>query len=89
MEKFDAEREKLMKSHQDRRLAITQRYWEELVELEKGFEKELTLLMEKYAPDCLDEETTDSLKDKGKRGTRDTKIEDTAKTQFTERKKQT
>lgn len=61
MEEFDAEREKLMKSHQDRRLAITQRYWEELVELEEGFEKELTLLMEKYTPDCLDEETTSSL----------------------------
>ncbi|XWS40315.1 hypothetical protein CRYUN_Cryun18bG0130100 [Craigia yunnanensis] len=63
MEEFDAEREKLMKSHQDIRLAITQRYWEELIELEKGFEKELTLLMEKYTPDCLDEETTNSLKE--------------------------
>ncbi|XWS55214.1 hypothetical protein CRYUN_Cryun10bG0155500 [Craigia yunnanensis] len=63
MEEFDAEREKLMKSHQDRRLAITQRYWEELVEFEKRFEKELTLLMEKYTPYCLDEETTNSLKE--------------------------
>ncbi|XP_022749225.1 protein SUPPRESSOR OF GENE SILENCING 3-like [Durio zibethinus] len=63
MEEFDTEREKLMKSHQDRRLAITQRYWEKLIELEKGFEKELTLLMEKYTPDCLDEETTNSLKE--------------------------
>ncbi|WRX14249.1 hypothetical protein QQP08_006736 [Theobroma cacao] len=57
MEAFDAEREKLMKSHQDRRLEITQRYWEELIELEKGFENELTLLMEKYTPDCLEELT--------------------------------
>ncbi|XP_017619829.1 protein SUPPRESSOR OF GENE SILENCING 3-like [Gossypium arboreum] len=60
MEEFEAEREKLMKSHQDRRLAITQRYWEELIELEEGFEKELTLLMGKYNPDRLEEETTDS-----------------------------
>ncbi|MBA0683133.1 hypothetical protein Goari_024808, partial [Gossypium aridum] len=45
---FNAEREKLMKSRQDRRLAITLRYWEDLVKLEEGFEKELTLLMEKY-----------------------------------------
>lgn len=57
VEEFDVEREKLMKSHQEIRLAITQRYWEELVELEKGFEKELNLLMEKYTPECLDEET--------------------------------
>ncbi|XVF68109.1 hypothetical protein PTKIN_Ptkin10aG0176700 [Pterospermum kingtungense] len=61
IEEFDVEREKLMKGHQDRRLAITQKYWEELVELEEGFEKELTLLMEKYTPDFLDKETTDSL----------------------------
>ncbi|XP_039063044.1 protein SUPPRESSOR OF GENE SILENCING 3-like [Hibiscus syriacus] len=58
MKEFEVEREKLMKSHQDRRLVITQRYWEELVELEKGFENELTLLLEKYTPDCLEEETT-------------------------------
>ncbi|MBA0799337.1 hypothetical protein Gohar_009858 [Gossypium harknessii] len=45
---FNAEREKLMKSRQDRRLAITLRYWEDLVKLEEGFEKEFTLLMEKY-----------------------------------------
>ncbi|XVE67343.1 hypothetical protein DITRI_Ditri08aG0152900 [Diplodiscus trichospermus] len=66
MEEFNAEREKLMKSHQDGRLAITERYWEELIELEKGYEKELTLLMKKCTPDCLDEETTNSLKDKAK-----------------------
>ncbi|XP_052484734.1 protein SUPPRESSOR OF GENE SILENCING 3 isoform X1 [Gossypium raimondii] len=45
---FNAEREKLMKSRQDRRLTITLRYWEDLVKLEEGFEKEFTLLMEKY-----------------------------------------
>ncbi|XVF00727.1 hypothetical protein REPUB_Repub04eG0026400 [Reevesia pubescens] len=66
VEEFDAEREKLMKSHQDRRLAITQTYWEELIELEKGFEKELTLLMEKYTPDCVEEETPTALKDKAR-----------------------
>ncbi|PPS10338.1 hypothetical protein GOBAR_AA10324 [Gossypium barbadense] len=38
---------------QDRRLAIIQRYWEELIELEEGFEKELTLLLGKYNPDRL------------------------------------
>ncbi|XVE94031.1 hypothetical protein REPUB_Repub01dG0245100 [Reevesia pubescens] len=63
MEEYDAEREKLMKSRQDRTLAITQRYWDELIEIEKGFEKELTLLMEKYTPDCLEEEAINSLKD--------------------------
>ncbi|PPD89344.1 hypothetical protein GOBAR_DD13708 [Gossypium barbadense] len=45
---FNAEREKLMKSRQDRRLTIKLRYWEDLVKLEEGFEKEFTLLMEKY-----------------------------------------
>ncbi|XP_039007083.1 protein SUPPRESSOR OF GENE SILENCING 3-like isoform X2 [Hibiscus syriacus] len=75
MEEFELEREKLMKSHQDRRLAITQRYWEELIELEKGFEKELTLLMEKYNPDCPVEETTNSPKEQDKKGTTDIKTE--------------
>ncbi|KAH1122792.1 hypothetical protein J1N35_005952 [Gossypium stocksii] len=75
VEEFEAEREKLMKSHQDRRLAITQRYWEELIELEEGFEKELTLLMGKYNPDRLEEETTDSLEGRDKRGARDIEIE--------------
>ncbi|KAG4163376.1 hypothetical protein ERO13_D01G168400v2 [Gossypium hirsutum] len=75
MEEFEAEREKLMKSHQDGRLAITQRYWEELIELEEGFEKELTLLMGKYNPDRLEEETTDSLEGRDKRGARDIETE--------------
>ncbi|PPS15451.1 hypothetical protein GOBAR_AA05126 [Gossypium barbadense] len=75
MEEFEAEREKLMKSHQDRRLAITQRYWEELIELEEGFEKELTLLMGKYNPDRLEEETTDSLEGRDKREARDNETE--------------
>ncbi|KAK8518646.1 hypothetical protein V6N13_018073 [Hibiscus sabdariffa] len=81
MKEFEAEREKLMKSRQDRRLAITQRYWEELVELEKGLENELTLLMEKYTPDCLEEETTKyNLKEQDKRETREKAIEDTKTT---------
>ncbi|KAK8699188.1 hypothetical protein V6N13_115282 [Hibiscus sabdariffa] len=75
MEEFEAEREKLMKSHQDRRLAITQRYWEELIELEEGFEKELIFLMGKYNPDCPEEETTDSLKGQDKKGTTYTETE--------------
>ncbi|KAK8567860.1 hypothetical protein V6N13_105807 [Hibiscus sabdariffa] len=75
MEEFEAEREKLMKSHQDRRLAVTQRYWEELIELEEGFEKELIFLMGKYNPDCPEEETTDSLKGQDKKGTTYTKTE--------------
>ncbi|XP_022762900.1 protein SUPPRESSOR OF GENE SILENCING 3-like [Durio zibethinus] len=75
MEEFDREREKLMKSHQDRRLAITQRYWEELIELEKGFEKELTLLMGKYTPDCVEEEATNSLKEDKTREEPDMKTE--------------
>ncbi|KAK8625324.1 hypothetical protein V6N13_090198 [Hibiscus sabdariffa] len=75
MEEFEAEREKLMKSHQDRRLAITQRYWEELVKIEEGFEKELTLLMGKYNPDCLEDEGTDSLERQDKKGTTDNETE--------------
>ncbi|KAE8690725.1 GATA transcription factor 26-like protein [Hibiscus syriacus] len=75
MEEFEAEREKLMKTHQDRRLAITQRYWEELIELEEGFEKELTLLMGKYNPDHPGEETTDSHKGQDKKGTTDIETE--------------
>lgn len=48
-----------MKSRQDRRLTITLRYWEDLVKLEEGLEKELTLLMEKYTPEyCSEEQQT-------------------------------
>ncbi|KAK8530080.1 hypothetical protein V6N13_102958 [Hibiscus sabdariffa] len=85
MKEFEAEREKLMKNRQDRRLAITQKYWEEMVELEKGFENELTLLMEKYTPDCLEEVTTKyNLKVQDKRETRDKAIEDTKTTPLAE-----
>lgn len=75
MEEFEAEREKLMKSHQDQTLAITQRYWEELIELEEGFEKELTLLMGKYNPDHPEEETNDRLEGRDRRGARDIETE--------------
>ncbi|KAK5784562.1 hypothetical protein PVK06_039088 [Gossypium arboreum] len=73
---------------QDRRLAIIQRYWEELIELEEGFEKELTLLLGKYNPDLLEEETIDSLEGRDKRGARDIETEWTKMILFVEGKKQ-
>ncbi|GLT27890.1 hypothetical protein SLA2020_028580 [Shorea laevis] len=57
MEEFEAERQKLMKIHQEKKSEIMQRYWGELLELEKQLEQEATMLMEKYTPQRFGEKT--------------------------------
>ncbi|KAG5248521.1 protein SUPPRESSOR OF GENE SILENCING [Salix suchowensis] len=50
MEEFKAERKKLIRRHEDEKAALMKIYWEELLGLEKEFENELTLLIDKYTP---------------------------------------
>ena len=49
-EEFVAESEKLIKLHEDKIIAMKQKYLEEEVELEKEFGAELDQLMDKYTP---------------------------------------
>ncbi|XVE83477.1 hypothetical protein DITRI_Ditri16bG0091200 [Diplodiscus trichospermus] len=51
MEAFVAERDKLIKVHEEKMAKMKQRHWEEEVELEKEFDTELSHLMAKYSPD--------------------------------------
>ncbi|KAG6780253.1 hypothetical protein POTOM_013107 [Populus tomentosa] len=51
MEEFEAERKKLIRRHGDEKAALMKIYLEELLVLEKEFEDELTLLIDKYTPD--------------------------------------
>ncbi|XP_047254596.1 protein SUPPRESSOR OF GENE SILENCING 3-like [Capsicum annuum] len=50
MEEFVEARETLMRTHEDRIVALRRRYWEEEVELERKFDLELAKLMERYSP---------------------------------------
>ncbi|PSS30844.1 suppressor of gene silencing like protein [Actinidia chinensis var. chinensis] len=50
MDEFVAEREKLIKLHEDEIIAMKRKHWEEEVELEKKFDAELDQLMDKYTP---------------------------------------
>lgn len=50
MEEFVAEREKLMKIHEERKTALKRRQWEEEVALETELSEELNVLMAKYTP---------------------------------------
>lgn len=50
MEDFEEERDKLIKVHQEKMVAMKRRHGEEEVELEKEFNAELTQLMDKYSP---------------------------------------
>lgn len=49
MEEFVAARDRLIKLHGEKMDAMRREHWEEEVELEKGFDAELTQLMEKYS----------------------------------------
>ncbi|KAE8696264.1 SGS3-like protein [Hibiscus syriacus] len=51
MQAFVGERDKLIKTHEEKMAAMRQRHWQEEVELEKEFDSELSQLMEKYTPD--------------------------------------
>ncbi|KAK4756351.1 hypothetical protein SAY87_006478 [Trapa incisa] len=52
MEEFEAEKEKLIREHEEKVKAMKKRQWEEEVELEKQFDIELSVLMNKYSPDA-------------------------------------
>lgn len=60
-EEFETEREKIIKDHEEKKAATMRRYWDEQLELKKELEKELTLLMEKYSPTGLRENSTNNL----------------------------
>jgi len=50
MEEFVSEREKLVKTYEDNKISMKQRYFEEEVQLEKDFDAALNQLMDKYSP---------------------------------------
>ena len=50
VEEFEAEREKLMLIHEEKKDEIRRKFLEEEVNLEQLFDAALTKLMEKYAP---------------------------------------
>ncbi|KAG4180264.1 hypothetical protein ERO13_A10G158700v2 [Gossypium hirsutum] len=51
MQAFVAERDKLIRAHEEKMVGMRERHWQEEVELEKEFDAELSHLMEKYTPD--------------------------------------
>ncbi|KAM7255592.1 hypothetical protein ACFE04_008490 [Oxalis oulophora] len=50
MQEFEAERDKLIKLHEEKMAAMKKKHWVEEVELEKSFDADLTVLMEKFKP---------------------------------------
>lgn len=42
-----------MKLHEEKRAEMKSRHWKEEIELEQGFDNELTELMQKYTPQAL------------------------------------
>lgn len=55
MEEFVAEREKLISIHEDKKIAMKRRHWEEEVGLENELTAELNRLMDKYNPQRSEE----------------------------------
>lgn len=50
MKEFVEEREKMEKMQEEKRAAMKRRHLEEALELEKEFDAEFTLLMDRYSP---------------------------------------
>ena len=50
MKEFEEEREKLMELHEKKMAEMKSRHWREELELEEGFNAELSRLMDKYTP---------------------------------------
>uniref|UniRef100_A0A5B6YQ63 Uncharacterized protein n=1 Tax=Davidia involucrata TaxID=16924 RepID=A0A5B6YQ63_DAVIN len=61
MEDFVAERERLIEIHEEKKIAMKKKQWEEEVELEEEFDAELNRLMEKYTPHRPEDGNSDSL----------------------------
>lgn len=53
MKEFAAQREELVKSHEEKMLALKRRHWAEKLAVENEFDAELSKLMEKYTPSEL------------------------------------
>ncbi|KAK9060606.1 hypothetical protein SSX86_021312 [Deinandra increscens subsp. villosa] len=51
MKEFEEEREKLMKTYEEKIAEMKSRYWKEQLEIEEGFNAELTQLMNRYTPE--------------------------------------
>lgn len=50
IEEFEAEREKLIREHEEKVKAMKRRHLKEEVKLEEEFDTELSILMDKYSP---------------------------------------
>ncbi|GJS84671.1 protein suppressor of gene silencing 3 [Tanacetum coccineum] len=50
MKEFEKEREKFMKTHEEKMAEMKTRHWREVLEMEAGFNTELNQLMAKYTP---------------------------------------
>lgn len=57
MRQFEAERDDIIKIHEDKKLVLKKKQWQEQVELEKELENELTELMNKYTLSQSQEES--------------------------------
>lgn len=51
MKEFEEGREKLMKKYEEKLAEMKSRYWKEQLDIEKGFNAELTQLMNNYIPE--------------------------------------
>lgn len=60
VEDFEAEREKLIRSHEEKKVELRRKYLADEVELEKEFDAVLTKLMEKYTPSSFEASTSSS-----------------------------
>lgn len=56
MRQFEAERDKLVKIHEEKMLVLKKKLWLEEIELVKELENELTQLMEKFTSGQSQEE---------------------------------
>ncbi|WOL14274.1 hypothetical protein Cni_G23054 [Canna indica] len=54
VEEFEAEREKLIKAHEEKKFELRRTYLEDEVKLEKEFDAALTKLMEKFSPNTFE-----------------------------------
>ncbi|KAJ7945190.1 suppressor of gene silencing protein [Quillaja saponaria] len=60
MEEFVAERDRLMKDHEEHIASMKRRHWQEELQMEEEFGKKLTNLMEKYTPSHLETSASSS-----------------------------
>ena len=54
MAEFEAERDELIKVHEEKKMKLKKEYMEKELELEKELDAALTVLMEKHKPDSFE-----------------------------------